>query len=94
VTTESANTVRDFGNLRWSTDRYAGGLWRAYAWIAGRESPTPFLWSEGHADELAALDGIRLEILRYYRGRGVRSADEDAVTNDQGHRINPGGGYR
>lgn len=90
----TTQATREFHGLRWSVDIYSGKV-KGYAWLNVVDGhPTPFLCTEGFGTELEALDALRLEILRYFRGRGVQSEDTDSVSNDRGDRINVGGGYR
>ena len=92
-------TTRQHVNLRWNSDARSVGddkpdVWVAYAWITGSDHPTPFLWvgedgHPGYKTEREAYDALRVELLRYYRGRGVRSDDGDTIKNDRGDLLKP-----
>lgn len=60
-------TTASFNGLRWASDRYSDGTWRAYAWWKTVEE-TPDIVAECDADtEALAFDGLRAAICRNYK---------------------------
>jgi hypothetical protein len=81
-------TAVEWSNVRWATDRFSDGTWRAYAWQSAPEGTPPIFAEVNGETELAALDGLRVALLAR-----IKRPTDRTLTNDRGDRISVGGGY-
>jgi hypothetical protein len=64
--TTATKTIELVG-IRWASDRYADGRWRAYAWLAQPEG-TPPIFAEVNAETSDnAFEGLRAALCRHFR---------------------------